>query len=78
MTKPSSTSKCKLTPLGRNIGPLLGIKREDGGLRKKKGCFGRELLSSFIWSLEVREHSAKAQSPFLKRPILTRSYDLYT
>jgi hypothetical protein len=27
-------------PLGRITGPAPGSRIEDGGLRKKKGCFG--------------------------------------
>ena len=52
MTRPSSTSKCMLTPRGRRTGPSLGRRIELGGLRKKKGCFGRALLSSVMWSLK--------------------------
>ena len=33
------------------MGPSLGQRIEDGGLRKKKGCFGLVLLSSAMWSL---------------------------
>ncbi|KAI7165320.1 hypothetical protein KC349_g312 [Hortaea werneckii] len=39
--------RCMLTPAGLSTGPSLGRSMEDGGLRKKKGCFGRWLLSSF-------------------------------
>jgi hypothetical protein len=38
-------------PFGRRTGPVLGSRIEEGGLRKKKGFFGRALLSSFMWSL---------------------------
>lgn len=30
---------------------------ELGGLRKKKGCFGRELFNSVMWSLETESAS---------------------
>lgn len=46
--RPSSTSKCTLTPLGRRKGPSFGRSIELGGLVKKNGCFGRALLSSLI------------------------------
>ncbi|KAI7360305.1 hypothetical protein KC320_g272 [Hortaea werneckii] len=41
ITRPSSTSKCMLTPAGLSTGPSFGKRMDDGGLRKKKGCFGR-------------------------------------
>ena len=38
--------------MGWMTGPAPGVRMEEGGLRKKKGCAGRGLLSSFMWSLE--------------------------
>jgi len=33
------------------MGPAPGSRIEEVGLRKKKGCLGRALLSSLMWSL---------------------------
>lgn len=35
---------------------------ELGGLRKKKGCFGRELFNSVMWSLETESASRSSGS----------------
>lgn len=53
---------------------------EDGGLRKKKGCFGRALLSSAIWSLICSSQSVFYGSTLFPqdnlRIITTYTHDL--
>ena len=51
MTRPSSTSWCRVVPWGRMTGPAAGGRSDVGGLRKKKGWEGRAEESSVIWSL---------------------------
>jgi hypothetical protein len=51
MTTPSSTSWWRVVPYGRMTGPVLWVRMEDGGLRKKNGCEGRAEESSLMWSL---------------------------
>lgn len=49
---------------------------ELGGLRKKKGCFGRELFSSVMWSLETG--SASRSSGGHQQPDKTMQRKRYT
>lgn len=40
-------------PRGRMTGPVAGGRRDEGGLRKKKGWEGRAEESSVIWPLDA-------------------------
>jgi hypothetical protein len=47
-------------PFGLITGPAPGDRIDEEGLRKKNGCFGRELFNSVIWSLFRNQQHAHA------------------